>query len=84
MERSGRVRVEGKKVAAEVEFFEDPRGEVFALGSADEELPARGLEALQYCRDAGIDGVLRPACGVVTQAVVVQQSGASQTRPRLA
>src|SRR5450755_3248040 len=78
MERSGRVRVDGKKVAAEVEFFEDPRSEIFALGSANEELPSRGLEALQYSRNAGIDGVLRPAGGVVTQAVVVQQSGASR------
>jgi hypothetical protein len=43
MERSCRVRVDGEKVAAEVEFFEDPRGEIFALGGASEELPPRGL-----------------------------------------
>src|ERR1700678_4580018 len=78
MERSGRVRIHSKKVAAQGEFFEDPRGKIFALGGADKELPARGLEALQYGMDAGIDGVLRPAAGVVTQTVVVQESGTAR------
>ena len=82
MERSGRVRIHGEKVAAQGEFFQDPRGEIFALGGADEELPARGLEALQQRMDAGIDRVLRPAGGGVTQAVVVQQSGAAEARRR--
>jgi hypothetical protein len=78
MERSGRVRVHGKKVAAQGEFFEDPHGEIFALGGADEELPARGLEAVQHRMDAGVDGVLLPAGGGVTQAVVVQESGTAR------
>ena len=77
MERSGRVRVQGKKVAVEGEFFEDPHGEIFALRGADEELPARGLETLQHRMNAGIDGVLRPPGGVVTHAVVVHESCAA-------
>src|SRR6202167_2392886 len=78
MERFGGVRVHGNKVAAQGEFFEDPHGEIFALGGADEELPARGLEALQHRMDAGVDGVLLPAGGGVTQAVVVQESGTAR------
>src|ERR1700677_1369255 len=78
MERSGRVRVQGKKVSAQGEFFQNPHGKIFALGSADEELPARGLEALQQHMDAGVDGVLRPAAGGVTQAVVVQDGGTAR------
>jgi hypothetical protein len=74
MERTGRVRVHGNKVAAQGEFFEDPRGEIFALGGADEELPAQVLEVLQHLMDAGIDRVLLPAGGVVAQTVVVQES----------
>jgi len=77
IERSSRVRVQGQKIAAEGEFFEDPQGKIFALGGADEELPARGLEALQHHMYAGIDGVLRPAGGVVAQAVVVPESCAA-------
>ncbi len=36
------------------------------------------LEALQHRVDAGIDGVLLPAGGGVTQAVVVQESGTAR------
>ena len=79
MERSGRIRVHGEKVAAQGKFFQDPRGKIFALGGADEELPARGLEALQQLMDAWVDGVLLPAGGSVTQAVVVQQGGPARS-----
>jgi hypothetical protein len=78
IKRSDGVRVYSKEVGFQGELFEDSQGEVFALGGADEELPARGLEALQHSMDSGIDGVFLPTGGVVTGAVVVQESGTTR------